>query len=991
MGFSVGDIDLGLDVNQQSFNKQLNGIAGGAEKSVKSAFSGIGKTIGLVLGGAAVVSFTKSCLDLGSDLNEVQNVVDVTFKQMNGSVNEFAKNAMTQFGLSETVTKKYMGTLGAMSNSMGFTEQQSYQMAKAITGLSGDVASFYNMSSDEAYTKLKSIWTGETETLKEIGVVMTQTALDQYALNNGFGKTTAKMTEQEKVMLRYQYVMSSLSASQGDFARTSGSWANQIRVLGLRFDSLKASLGQGFINLFTPIVQVINSILTKLQSLADGFKTFTEVITGNKASQQTSNAIAAIGAGATDAADNISGMGNATVASAKKAQKALMGFDQVNVLADKSSSTPTSAAASSGGTSSGAAVDDSVVASMSKLQEAMQPTLDAFDRFKKAMEKPIDFAKNGLKSFYEDLLVPIGKWVLGEGIPKLLDSASNLVKDVNWDKLSKSLRNFNKALAPFAIAIGQGLVDFISDLSKALSPVVSVLMDSLADSLNDMADSLNQIDPEKTRKVGESLGYLFISIGYVKTLESAYVTLQRLGSGLKLLAAGIDAIALVDPFAVSILLSNLVFALDEKLTKWVEEELGKFWKHFLVIFSNVGIGAVAGFAFAGPVGAILGGILGGLNALAYELDIGKFWDDFWSNTKKICLSYLGSVFSFDNTKQLFSETIQHFKDAFSGKDIGINLVLGLLEGIESALMLIIEPINDLFWSIVTSVKKLFGIHSPSTVFAEIGSYLIAGLQKGIEDAWNAFITYIKSLPGNIVTGFGDIKTKFTVKGKDILDGIKDGWDNKITAFTSWLAAKPASIASTLGNISSSFKSKGSDILEGIKSGWTTGWSSFKTWLESIPSMIGNAIGDLSSIGKSIVSSLIAGLKSISLPKVSISLGTKTTSILGKDINVPSVDIKWLAQGGYVKANTPQLAVIGDNKHEGEVVAPESKLTQMALEAARLAGGSGGLSEAALYRVMARVFQEYMHIYIGEEDLARHVNRGNQMIDLRNSPVKGGGY
>ncbi len=168
-----------------------------------------------VLSIGAIIAFGKSCIDLGSDLAEVQNVVDVTFGSMSGAVNSFSKNAITQFGLSELTAKKYMGTYGAMAKSFGIVEEAGYQMSAAITGLTGDVASFYNLSTDEAYTKLKSIFTGETESLKELGVVMTQTALDQYAINNGFGKTTAKMTEQEKVMLRYQFVMSALSDATG--------------------------------------------------------------------------------------------------------------------------------------------------------------------------------------------------------------------------------------------------------------------------------------------------------------------------------------------------------------------------------------------------------------------------------------------------------------------------------------------------------------------------------------------------------------------------------------------------------------------------------------------------------------------------------------------------------------------------------------------------------------------------------------------------------
>ena len=108
---------------------------------------------------------------------------------------------------------------------------------------------------------------------------MTQSALDAYAMANGFGKTTQQMSESEKVALRYQFVMSKLSAAQGDFARTSGSWANQTRILKLQFDSLKATLGQGFINLFTPILKVINTLLGKLTTLAHAFKSFTELIT----------------------------------------------------------------------------------------------------------------------------------------------------------------------------------------------------------------------------------------------------------------------------------------------------------------------------------------------------------------------------------------------------------------------------------------------------------------------------------------------------------------------------------------------------------------------------------------------------------------------------------------------------------------------------------------------------------------------------------------
>ena len=154
---SVGQIGLDLVVNRGSFNKQMAGIQSLAKKA------------GLALAAAFSVKkiwdFGAACVELGSDLAEVQNVVDVTFPQMSKQVNAFAKDAITSFGLSETMAKRFTGTFGAMAKAFGFNQQAAYEMSTTLTGLAGDVASFYNISQDEAYTKLKSVFTGETESL----------------------------------------------------------------------------------------------------------------------------------------------------------------------------------------------------------------------------------------------------------------------------------------------------------------------------------------------------------------------------------------------------------------------------------------------------------------------------------------------------------------------------------------------------------------------------------------------------------------------------------------------------------------------------------------------------------------------------------------------------------------------------------------------------------------------------------------------------------
>ena len=162
----------------EKVQKQTSRVTSAVEHQtarITRSWKRVGAVVASVLSITALAAFGKSCIELGSDLQEVQNVVDVTFGSMSGRVDEFAKNAANAFGLSETMAKKYMGTYGAMAKSFGITGQASHDMSAAITGLTGDVASFYNITQDEAYTKLKSIFTGETESLKDLGVVMTST------------------------------------------------------------------------------------------------------------------------------------------------------------------------------------------------------------------------------------------------------------------------------------------------------------------------------------------------------------------------------------------------------------------------------------------------------------------------------------------------------------------------------------------------------------------------------------------------------------------------------------------------------------------------------------------------------------------------------------------------------------------------------------------------------------------------------------------------
>lgn len=316
---SIKRLASGMRREVSGMKSSVDGLTG--------SFKKLGATIASVFAVRKIAGMASSMTELGSDLEEVQNVVDVTFTTMSDKVDEFAKAAARSAGLSETMAKRYVGTFGAMSKSFGFAEDAAFGMSTTLTQLAGDVASFYNISQDEAYTKLKSVFTGETETLKDLGVVMTENALNSYAMAKGIGKTVSKMTEQQKVALRYQFVLEKLSGASGDFVRTQDSWANQTRVLKLQLESLKATIGQGLINVLNPLLKMLNTLLEKLKAVANAFKSFTESFFGKTSAGSS-------GAGYVDTSEDIAGSLEDVSDAAKDAEKSLEGYlsplDEIN-------------------------------------------------------------------------------------------------------------------------------------------------------------------------------------------------------------------------------------------------------------------------------------------------------------------------------------------------------------------------------------------------------------------------------------------------------------------------------------------------------------------------------------------------------------------------------------------------------------------------------------------------------------------------------------
>ena len=936
MSTNVGAVDFELLLNSNPFNKGLKSASNNIKSSgIENSLKSIGKVAIAAFSVGAVVNFTKSCLELGSNLSEVQNVVDVTFGNLNSEVDKFAQNAITQFGLGQTVTKKYVGTFGAMAKAFDFNNQAALQMSETLTGLVGDVASFYNLSSDEAFTKLKSVFTGETETLKDLGIVMTQTALDQYAMANGFGKTTSAMTEQEKTALRYQFVLDKLSLAQGDFARTSDSWANQTRVLSLRFDELKASLGQGFINLFTPIVQGINWVLSKLQVLADAFKSFTEFITGKK-----SDSSGGVGSIATDLSDVTNSAGTASNAvsgigsSAKKAakdMKSLASFDTANILqsnSDDGSSSGSGGAGGSAGIDFGNSLSDTMQEANSEMNLFINKISELANLFKQGFSEgfgDFDFSIlldeiSGIKNSLIDIFTA----------PEVLNAVNNWVNTV-----ALNLGRVIGSIASIGVTIADNLLGGID-----------LFLEQNKQNLQDHLIKLFDISSRKS----ELLGNIAVAVADIFTVFRGDTAKQITADIIAIFTEGFLGVIEV----VGTLINDLVYIITQPFIEnkdLIKETLQGILE---------------------PISSVLGTIKQGI-----QDTFAKFWEVYDTyiapaveNIKNGFSSILQTVLTVwnENIKPILDEWAAKF-DILWAEHIQ-PMINGFLELIGKLINGLSELWNTWLVPIINwIVKNVVPVLSP--IFKTIGNLfmnvfgVISDILNGVWQVLSGLIDFIVGVfTGNWEKAWNGIKEVFSgiwtaIKGffEGIWNSIKDIVIGAMNTVKSYIQYVLNLISSVWNSIWKGIKNFTSNIWKGIKNifsrvgSWFTNifqqayngitgvfsnignffsgiWNNISSTFSNLGTNIGNAISGAVKSGINGVISLIQNTINGAIRLINGGIDL-INLIPGVSIgHVGYLNLPRLAEGGYVKANTPQLAMIGDNRHQGEIVAPEDKLEEI---------------------------------------------------------------
>ena len=361
-GAKAGTAAKSLKKNIDSLSTSMAGLRAGTTGALGGLKSFAGQALSMlgIAGGIyAIGNAIKESITYSSDLAEAQNVVNQGFGSLAYMADDFAESALYSFGLSELQAKRTSGQFAAMARALGVVPEQAAEMSLSLTGLTGDLASFWNVSQDVAQTTLESVFTGETESLKKFSVVMTQANLQQYAYSRGITKSISAMTEAEKAQLRYAYVMDATAMAQGDFASTSAGWANQVRILSGQFQTLARIVGTGLVTAFLPVIRVVNQVLAAVIRLANGIASLLGGLFGFEGQTVSAGAGLAdmaasadgVASGMEDAAGGIGDVGDAAKKSEKKLNGFIAGWHEVNNMTSSSDASGSSGGASAGGVS----------------------------------------------------------------------------------------------------------------------------------------------------------------------------------------------------------------------------------------------------------------------------------------------------------------------------------------------------------------------------------------------------------------------------------------------------------------------------------------------------------------------------------------------------------------------------------------------------------------------------------------------------------------
>lgn len=696
-----GSIIIDTLLDSRGLEKGLGSIDKIATKGLK-VFTGAVVAAGTALTGVGIAG-----IKLASDLEEVQNVVDVTFGDKASVINDWAKAAKEAFGMSELDAKKFNGTMGAMLKSMGLNSEEVLNMSQNMVGLAGDFASFYNLEHQEAFDKIRAGISGETEPLKQLGINMSVANLEAYALTQGITKQYKEMNQAEQAALRYNYLMSVSADAQGDFARTSDSLANQLRIAKLNMQELGSEIGQMLMPVAQEAVEKFNELGERLRDalsspeMKESIQKIAKAL-GNlieKVAEFITEWLPKIIEGFVWIVDHADGIiiGLVGIATAMVAMNVA---NFVNEIVKWYKGLK-------------------VLENSTRIATAAQLLYNAAIS---ALGGPITIIIGVVAALAAGIIY---LWNTNDGFREAIISAWNAIKEVGisvWEWLV----NFFTVDIPNAwntvVEFFQGIPDWFAELWAKVTAKFQEwgtnISNFFTETIPQWIENITNWFGELPYKVGYKLGELLGNI--VKWGNDTY----------------------------NYFTTNIPIWI-ENITNWFSELPGRIWTWLVETYNKVVAWGTDMYNKAiESAKNFIDGVISWISQLPEKISVWlrqtidkliNFASDAYAKARDAGKKIIDGIVS----------TIKNLPDQIY--DIGVNIVEGLWNGITSMGTWIKNKVSSFFSGIVDGAKSVLGIHSPSRVFRDqVGKYMAEGVGVGFEDELDSVGSKMKDSFSDIV-------------------------------------------------------------------------------------------------------------------------------------------------------------------------------------------------------------------------------------------------
>ena len=870
-----------------SLTKAFDGFSRSSHIATKKSFSlasAIGKVYATYWMIFRAIGKLGDAIDISSQLTEVQNVVDVTFGNMAYKVEEFAKTSIQQFGMSELSLKQYASRFQAMGSAMGisgssigsansFLNKQTNgyvgasnsmaDMSLNLTKLTADMASFYNVEQAVVAEDLEAIFTGQTRPLRQYGLDLTQATLQEWALKNGIDANVQSMSQAEKTMLRYQYVMANTGAAQGDFARTANTWANQVRILKQNFQQLGAVVGGTLINALKPLVQALNSVMGNLIAFAETVSNALGKIFGWKFEKSSGGAgTTGLATDMEDAADSAGGLADKTGKAAKNIDKmkaGLRAFDELKTISMPDSSSGSgsgsggSGGASGGGASSGSGgqwtKQDSIFEDYKSSIDSLKglgnyiggALIDAMDGIPwDSIYQKADQFGSGLASFLnglfegkngETLLGCVGTTIAGT-LNTVLHGLDSFGKTFSWEQ--------------FGVNLSQGLNNFFSTFD----------FDLLADTINTWAHGIlttciTFVKTTDWEQIGTKIGEFLAKLDFAgiadqlgtllwSSINAAIDTWKSMFDAAPIETTILTAIGILKFTGLGTLLLGkmkdaIVIALGaEKGTSIGMALLGWIGRGISSIATNIGLvieGLFNGMKFSEALASVFGGSSSAISALITTI----------GGVVSVVGGAITSIVSFVS---MLKDGFSWVKEAIMGVGIALTAVGAVILGAPALVAAVVAGIVAAVATIVVVVKDNW--ETIKGWFSSAGEWfntnVITPICNFFKGLWTSVSGFFKNLWSDIKKVWTTVSAWFKDKVVTPVSNVFNGACTRIGQFFEgcWLIVQAAwKIASTWfkDNVTTPIKTRFGELKDKIKSAFTTAkdavvntWKNVSSWV-----------------------------------------------------------------------------------------------------------------------------------------------------------------